>query len=208
MTAKQKPERALTPQQERFAQLVVLHGLLPSVAYRKAFKADAKAETVWVNSSKLMAETKVQLRLEELRLIAADKLSVSVERIAQELARIAFFDPRAMFDETGELLPIEEWPEDAARAVAGIEVKDLFDGKGAERKHVGQLHKVRISPKTPALEILAKWKRMLVERFEWVNNDDDLDKMSDSELEAEIRANRSALAAIEKAAAKPSKAKG
>jgi phage terminase small subunit len=44
------------------------------------------------------------------------------DRSLREMARIAFSDIRELFNAEGKLLPIKDWPEDIARAVAGVEV--------------------------------------------------------------------------------------
>lgn len=56
----------LTPKQEKFAQLYVELGNA-SEAYRVAYDSKAKPESVNVNASKLLADAKVSLRVQELR---------------------------------------------------------------------------------------------------------------------------------------------
>lgn len=58
--------------------------------------------------------------------------------------------------------------------------------------------KVTMHPKQPALETMAKWKRMIVERVENVDPNDPR-ALTDAELEEQIRANQAALAVIDKA---------
>ena len=58
----------LTPKQERFCNLYVELGN-SSEAYRQAYdvKENTKDETIWVNASKLLSDTNVILRVEQLR---------------------------------------------------------------------------------------------------------------------------------------------
>ena len=56
-------------------------------------------------------------------------------------------------------------PEDARRAVASMEVEELFAGSGAERRQIGRLHKIRFASKIAALDSLAKHLGMFVERI-------------------------------------------
>ena len=78
----------LTPKQEKFAQYIA-DGMSQADAYRTAYdvSASTKASTVQVNASKLMSDTNVSLRVEELRKQLSD-ISVwdradSVEVLAQ-----------------------------------------------------------------------------------------------------------------------------
>lgn len=56
----------LTPKQERFAQLYVELGTAAE-AYRRAYDSEGKPEGVQVSASRLLADPKVSLRVEELR---------------------------------------------------------------------------------------------------------------------------------------------
>lgn len=56
----------LTPKQERFAQLYVEIGTAAE-AYRRAYDSEGKPEGVQVSASRLLADPKVSLRVEELR---------------------------------------------------------------------------------------------------------------------------------------------
>jgi hypothetical protein len=60
-------KESLTPRQEKFCQEIVA-GNTQSEAYREAYKPkNANHDSIHVNASKLMAKTKIQLRVEELR---------------------------------------------------------------------------------------------------------------------------------------------
>ena len=56
------------------------------------------------------------------------KLDISVERVIEELGRLAFFDPLEFWNEDGTAKPLHEISEDARRAIAGLEVAELFVG--------------------------------------------------------------------------------
>jgi phage terminase small subunit len=50
------------------------------------------------------------------------RLDISVDRVLQELARIAFFDPRKLFNHDGSLKDITELDADTAAAIASVEI--------------------------------------------------------------------------------------
>jgi len=115
---------------------------------------------------KLLARPRVQ---ELLKKRLDDKLrgaGIRADRVLMEYAAIAFSDARTLFDENGNLKPPSEWDDMAAASVAGIEVEELFEGRGEARERVGNLHKVKRWEKTAALNALAKYLRITPDRIE------------------------------------------
>jgi hypothetical protein len=85
-------------------------------------------------------------------------------RILNELGSIGLLDIRGLLNNSGSLRDPGEWPEDVARAIAGIEVDDIYDGKGINRRWVGQAKKVKLTDKLRALELIGKELGMFVDR--------------------------------------------
>jgi phage terminase small subunit len=76
---------ALTPKQEAFAQAYV-ETSNASEAYRRSYNAEnMKPDSIHVNASKLLADAKVSLRVEELREELRQKHRVTVDDILREL---------------------------------------------------------------------------------------------------------------------------
>ena len=76
---------ALTPKQEAFALAYVETGNA-SEAYRRAYNAaKMKPASVAVNASKLLAEAKVALRVQELQAKAVERHETTVDDILREL---------------------------------------------------------------------------------------------------------------------------
>lgn len=80
----------LTPKQEKFA-LAVASGKTQSDAYREAFnvRPTTKDTSVNVNASKLMADTNIAQRVEELRKPIADKAMITLESHIERLKELA-----------------------------------------------------------------------------------------------------------------------
>lgn len=76
----------LTPQQEAFAQAVIMTGI-PSKAYRLAYpkSKDWLPTSVWVEACKLMKHPKVRLRIKQLVFQAGKRSNVTVESLIVEL---------------------------------------------------------------------------------------------------------------------------
>ena len=156
-------------------------------AYRAAYDAQNMTQSaVWTEVKRLLDNPTLAAKVAELQAIADKKLAVSVERIALELARIAFFDVRELFDDEGRPVPISDLPEDVARVIAGLDVESLFEGRGEDREQVGVVRKYKLPNKIQALEVLAKWKKMLIDRSE-VGKPGEFEKQTTEELEQEAR---------------------
>ena len=184
--AAKNPASGLTPQQEEFAQACVTLGS-PARAYRKCYEASKKSQhTVWSEVGDLLKKPAIAARVQQFTEVANKAAEVTVERIARELVRVALFDPRQLFDEEGRPVPINELPEDAARAIAGVDVEALYAQVDGGKAKIGNIRKYRIASKLQALEILAKWKRMLIDRAE-VGKPGQFDALSDKDLAAETK---------------------
>lgn len=96
---------------------------------------------------------------------AADRQAVlDAARVLKEIERIALMDPADAFDKDGHsLLNIHDIPEDARRCISGIDVEELWEGRGQDREQVGVVKKVRFWSKPDSLNMLAKYLRMWVE---------------------------------------------
>lgn len=184
--AAKKPGTGLTEKQEAFTFQCVRLGS-PARAYRKVYNATRMSQhAVWQEVNDLLRNPAIATRVAHFTAIADRAADVSVEKIARELTRVAFFDPREIFDEDGNPIPINELPEDAARVIAGLDVEALYakDADGV-RARAGNVLKYKIANKITALEILAKWKQMMVERHE-IGKPGDFAR-SPEELDASIR---------------------
>ncbi len=152
MAAKEK--HGLNAKQKRFADeyLVDLNG---TRAYKKVYgvKSDEVAKA---NASRLLSKANVAAYIASKQKKLQDKLEVSVERVLKEAARIAFSDPRKLFDEDGNLKPITDLDDDTAAALAGLDIEALYKGKGKNAIRVGDVRKVKLWNKGEALEKLFK----------------------------------------------------
>lgn len=150
-------DKKLTPAMELFAQHVA-SGESQAESYRLAKPQSRKWKdaTVWKRASEWMALGKVQGRVKEIQASYADRLAISHERVLKEIARLALFDPRRLFNDDGSPKPINELDDDTAAALAGLDVHEEYEGHGDDRVFVGYTKKYKIADKNAALEKLAK----------------------------------------------------
>lgn len=88
------------------------------------------------------------------------------QSILREFKRIANVDIRELYTDAGALKPVGQWPESIAKAVAGIETNDLFEGYGKDRERIGETKKVKFWDKLKALELAGKTMAMFTENVE------------------------------------------
>lgn len=90
----------------------------------------------------------------------------SFQRVLKEIQLLGTVDIRKAFNDSGGLKPIQDIPEDVARAIVGIESVELFEGKGENRERIGELKKIKFSDKIRALELMGKQLSMFKEQVE------------------------------------------
>jgi phage terminase small subunit len=146
---------SLNARQQKF----ILEYQLDQVATQAAIRAGYSAGTAHVQGSRLLSNAKVREAIAKAQAKAADKAEVTIERVLKEYARIAFADIAQAYDEGGNLLPVPKMPEDIRRALASVEITELFD----DGKVIGQLKKVRFAQKASALDSLARYLGMFEE---------------------------------------------
>ena len=140
-----KEGKELSPKWLKFADeyLVDLNGA------QAAIRAGYSEKTARSIANRLLTYVDIQEYIQKRRKEIQKSLQITQERILEEEARLAFVDVRFLFDENGDLLPIHKIPEDARRAIAGVEITDLEKVKGVKRKY-------RLSDKGRALERISK----------------------------------------------------
>jgi phage terminase small subunit len=122
-------------------------------AYLAAYK-NVKSDKVAAQAgSRLLRNVKVAGYLRARMKDRETRTEISQDKTLKELARIAFFDIRKLFDENDRLKDITDLDENTAAAVISIDSQDI---KGPDGKVIGRVRKVRLANKLNALEQLAK----------------------------------------------------
>lgn len=140
--------------------------LIDQNAKRAAIAAGYSPKTAEVQGSRLLSDAKLQAEIDAANAKVNAKLDLTVERVKTEIARLAFYDPAAFWNENGTAKPIHEIDEDSRRAIAGFETAELFEGTGEDRGLAGYVKKFKLADKNKAIEMAAKHLKMLTERVE------------------------------------------
>jgi hypothetical protein len=96
----------------------------------------------------------------------ADKMEISAGRVLQEMAKLAFNDPRKFFESDVSLKRILDLEDDTAACIASMEVMELFDGSGEEKHAYGLLKKIKIADKGQNLERLGRHLKLFTDKTE------------------------------------------
>lgn len=144
--------RRLTPMQRKVLRVLPAH--------RSLWKALAHFGHSAATGHRWMRRPEFSRARELIEQQAIDAIGVTHHRILTETAAIAFSDPRKLFNPDGSLKPLNEIDDDTAAALSKIEMEELFEGTGEDRKRIGTLHKVSRWDKHKALELLGRYRRM------------------------------------------------
>ena len=141
--------KGLTPKQQAFCKeyLVDLNGT------QAAIRAGYSKNGANVTGSQLLANPNISECIQRLNKERSEATKITRERVLTELARIAFFDFRRLYDESGNLKQPHELDEDTAHAIGGIDFIQLANGEAGPN---GRRIKYKAHDKTKALALLCR----------------------------------------------------
>jgi len=99
------------------------------------------------------------------------KTDVTQEFVLRELAKIAGFDARDLFEADGSVKLVKDWNDSVGASIASFDVAEIFDGKGDQKQAIGLSKKAYSRDKIKALELLGKHLGMFKERTVLENPD-------------------------------------
>lgn len=152
----------LTAKQQRFVEEYLVDLNATQAAIRAGYSQDTAGSIGWENLQKPEIQEAVTSALE----LRSERTEITADRVLRELARIAFFDPRNLFDHNGKIKPVHEWDDDTAAVLAGIEAVEKFAGRGDDRELIGYLKKAKVWDKKGALELLGKHLALFTDKVE------------------------------------------
>lgn len=119
----QRAERADGIKREKFCQQYVMtQNATQSYLFAYSTKSRPIKETSAATEGwRMLRNPEIHTRLKELRIHGHDHLMVSFEETLQEIGGLAMFDPKDMFDDAGNVLPIHEMPIVARKMIHEFE---------------------------------------------------------------------------------------
>lgn len=143
---------ALTPKQSRFVD----EYLIDLNATQACIRAGYSAKTAEQQGPRLLGNVGVSAAIQARMKARENRTLITQDRVLQEYARIAFFDPRALFNDDGTPKPIKDLDDDSAAALAGLDMQEVYEGYGDERTFIGYTKKYKLADKKGALDSVAR----------------------------------------------------
>ena len=88
------------------------------------------------------------------------------DEIIEQLRAMITSDITQAFNDDGTLKPLSEIPVGVRHWIAGMEIEEMFEGRGENRTQVGILRKIKLHDKVRSIELLMRNLKMLVEKLE------------------------------------------
>ena len=156
MTQNEHQSRGLAPKQERF----VAEYLVDLNATQAAIRAGYSRKTAGAQGEQLLRNVRISTAVSEAMAKRAQATGVTAERVVQELARVAFADPRGIL----------EWGPDGVKLRKSAELTDDQAAAVAEvsesRTAAGGTLKAKMHDKVRALELLGKHLGLFTDKLE------------------------------------------
>jgi len=152
----------MTRKQEMF----IAEYLVDLNATRSAMAAGYSAKSAGKIGPQLLGKPGIAAAIQKRMDKRVAKLEITADRVLAEAAHAAFLDPISLFADNGSLLPLSQMPESARRAIAGIEVEEIWDGKGDDRVLVGYLKKIKLVSKEGTLTLTGRHLKMFTDKLD------------------------------------------
>ncbi len=143
----------MTPKLAIFYGGMITHGN----ATRAAIEAGSPVKSAHVAGARMLKNKEVKAAIEEWRKRQTLKLEITAEKVLQELAKLAYFDPGKLYYPDGSRIPVHLLDDHTRAAVAAIEDEEReLVGDGEKGKVIERRQKVRMAEKGANLERLCK----------------------------------------------------
>ena len=147
----------MTPKQQRFVD----EYLIDLNATQAAIRAGYSAKTANEQGARLLTNVSVRSAIAAAQQERAKRTHITQDRVLQEIARIAFSDVRALYNEDGSLKKPGELTDEAAAALASVEVMEI----GGDDAPLTLTKKTKVFDKVAALTLAARHLGMLNDKL-------------------------------------------
>lgn len=125
-------------------------------ASQAAAAAGYSAQTARSTGSRLLRHRGIRVLLLQLAARVVETTAIDAAWLLNRLAELAEVDLADLVDEHGAVKSIVDMPEAARRLIQGIEVRELWEGVGAQRHLVGQVTKLKLADRVRVLELIGR----------------------------------------------------
>lgn len=138
----------MTELQKRFCEEFIIDCSITNAGKRAGIQGDNVNITAW----QIYQIPEVKDYISELRMGQSERTMVTADKVQAEISRLAFSDIRDYYNEHGYLKLPHELTDDAAAALAGIDIEENF----MMGDKIGETKKIKLYDKLSALDKLAR----------------------------------------------------
>lgn len=143
----------MTPKQQRFVEEYLIDLNATQAAIRAGY-AESGART---EGARLLANADIADAIAALKAERSESTRIDAAWLLARLAEEVDADLADLMEEDGRLKKVHDWPLIWRKGlVAGLEVEELFEGRGESREQIGRLHKVKLSDRVKRIELIGK----------------------------------------------------
>lgn len=135
----------ITEQQQKFVDEYIIDLNGAQAAIRAGYSAKSARST----ACRLLTNDYIQDAIAEARILQQNRTQITADRVLLEVARLAMYDPRKFFSNTGTPLGIHELDDETAAALTGLDIAVMPE-------NAGHVVKYKLADKGPNLERLMK----------------------------------------------------
>lgn len=157
----QKAQRESTKERNaRFVEAYFAKGENATEAYL-AIKPTVARNTAGAEGHKLLKTPEIYKAIEKRRAEIRAQFALTTDRVFQEHARIAYFNPKKLVDANGKAIPLHQLDDDTAAALSHVEVTETeVKGTGKDKQVITRKIKGRPFNKTGTLREVSKILRL------------------------------------------------
>lgn len=152
----------MNPRHAEFVRQYLIDLDISKAAIRAGYKGKTVRKTGW----QIFHRPEVQEAIAKAMQERSQRTQITADRVLQELACIAFFDPRRLLKDDGTPIPVSELDAETAAALAGMDVMEEYEGTGKDRVFVGYTKKVKVADKVGALGLAMRHLGMLNDKLQ------------------------------------------
>jgi len=138
----------MTPKQKKFVE----EYLIDLNATQAALRAGYKEKRAYSTGHENLKKPEIQRLIQEAQQARSKRTEITQDRVLQEYARIAFLNPKSLFNDDGTIRNIKELDDDTAACIAGM---DLVSRSGPDNTDES-VKKIKLTDKLRALQDLSK----------------------------------------------------
>lgn len=161
-------QKKLTPKQARFVEEYLIDLNATQAAIRSGYSKKTARQIGEQNLSKLDIATEISAAQQK----RSARTEITQDRVLQELARIAFFDIRKLYNSDGSMKAPHDLDDDAAAVLSGVDVVEEFSGRGEDREQIGVTKKAKVFDKGSALTLAMRHLGMLNDKIDLTSKGD------------------------------------